>query len=74
MKDLSLHILDIAQNSITAGARHLDLTLTEEAGQIAFTVTDDGCGMSRALLEQDGSSFVSAREKIQKKYDYFSSG
>ena len=45
MKDLSLHILDIAQNSITAGARHLDLTLTEEAGQIAFTVTDDGCGM-----------------------------
>ena len=31
MKDLSLHILDIAQNSITAGARHLDLTLTEEA-------------------------------------------
>lgn len=61
MKDLSLHILDIAQNSITAGARHLDLTLTEEAGQIAFTVTDDGCGMSRALLEQVSDPFTTTR-------------
>ena len=61
MKDLSLHILDIAQNSITAGARHLDLTLTEVAGQIAFTVTDDGCGMSRALLEQVSDPFTTTR-------------
>ena len=32
MKELSLHILDIAQNSISAGARALDLTLAEENG------------------------------------------
>jgi hypothetical protein len=32
VKELSLHILDIAQNSISAGARALDLTLAEENG------------------------------------------
>ena len=42
MKDLSLHLLDIAQNSITAGARRLDLELTEAGETITLTVADDG--------------------------------
>ena len=29
MKELSLHLLDIAQNSIAAGARHVDLGVEE---------------------------------------------
>ena len=33
MKELSLNILDIAQNSIKAGAAHIDITITEELKQ-----------------------------------------
>lgn len=61
MKDLSLHILDIAQNSITAGARRLDLELAEENGQITLTVTDDGRGMAPELLARVCDPFTTTR-------------
>lgn len=32
MKEIALYTLDIAQNSITAQAKRLDITLTEEGG------------------------------------------
>ena len=34
MKELSLHMLDIAQNSIAAGAGHMDLAVEETGGRI----------------------------------------
>ncbi len=61
MKDLSLHILDIAQNSIAAGAGRLDLCLEEEGGHVAMTVTDDGRGMSPELLAQVSDPFTTTR-------------
>lgn len=61
MKDISLHILDIAQNSITAGARRLDLELSEADGWITLTVTDDGCGMSPELLARVCDPFTTTR-------------
>ena len=50
MKELSLHLLDIAQNSIAAGARHVDLTVEEHGGLLQLTVADDGRGMSPEFL------------------------
>ncbi len=62
MKEISLHILDIAQNSITAGAAHLELRLEEESsGRLTLTVTDDGKGMSPELLARVLDPFSTTR-------------
>lgn len=48
MKDLSLHILDIVQNSIRAKAKLIGIEIEELPSQDQFivTITDDGTGMS----------------------------
>ena len=61
MKEIALHILDIAQNSITAGAAHVDIVLAEEGGDIAFTIADDGRGMSPQLLATVSDPFTTTR-------------
>ena len=42
MKEIALYTLDIAQNSITAQAKRLDITLTEEGETITLSIRDDG--------------------------------
>ena len=61
MKELSLHLLDIAQNSIAAGAHHVDLTVEEAGDRITLTVADDGCGMSPEFLAQVTDPFTTTR-------------
>ena len=49
MEDLSLHILDIAENAVAAGATRVLIAVNENAGRDLLTlrVTDNGRGMSR---------------------------
>lgn len=61
MKELSLHMLDIAQNSITAGARHVDLAVEERDGWVTLTVQDDGRGMSPEFLASVTDPFTTTR-------------
>ena len=61
MKELSLHLLDIAQNSIAAGARHVDLTVEEAGGLVRLTVADDGCGMSKEQVARVMDPFFTTR-------------
>ena len=62
MKELSLHLLDIAQNSLAAGAQHLDISLTEDgAGRLEITVSDDGRGMTPELLARVTDPFTTTR-------------
>ncbi|MCL2671664.1 MAG: ATP-binding protein [Clostridiales bacterium] len=61
MKDLSLHILDIAQNSIHAGAKLVEITIKESETRLTLTVRDDGCGMDAELLVQAQSPFGTTR-------------
>jgi anti-sigma regulatory factor (Ser/Thr protein kinase) len=62
MKEIALHLLDIVQNSVTAGAEHVDITFElDSAGVLAMTVKDDGKGMSPELLQRVRSPFATTR-------------
>ena len=61
MKELSLNILDIAQNSVKAGADRIDISLEEGADTLAITITDNGCGMSADFLAAVTDPFTTTR-------------
>jgi hypothetical protein len=48
MEDLSLHVLDIVENAVAAGAKRVRIAITESAARNALSlrVTDDGRGMT----------------------------
>ena len=62
MKELSLNVLDITQNSITAGAKLIEISLTEdENGMLTMRIADDGCGMSQETLRRVIDPFYTTR-------------
>ena len=61
MKELSLNILDIAKNSVTAGASLIEITVTETPEKLTIAVSDNGCGMSPEFVERVRSPFVTTR-------------
>ena len=62
MRDLSLHLLDLAQNSITAGASLVTVRLTlGEDRMLTMELIDDGKGMSPELLARVTSPFATTR-------------
>jgi anti-sigma regulatory factor (Ser/Thr protein kinase) len=63
MRDLSLHILDLAQNSVRAGAKLVEITLSADipADRLAITIRDDGCGMTPEFLAKVRSPFSTTR-------------
>ena len=50
MEDISLHILDIAENSIRAKAKNINIMITEDYKNdlLTLTIEDDGEGMDEA--------------------------
>ncbi len=61
MKELSLNILDIAQNSFTAGATLTEITLTETEESLTISVKDNGCGMDEETLQKVTNPFYTTR-------------
>jgi hypothetical protein len=63
MEDLSLHILDLAQNSIEAGATGIEIDLVEQPAEdrLVIEVRDNGRGMDAAVLEQAADPFYTTR-------------
>ena len=62
MRDLSLHLLDLAQNSISAGASLVSISIVIDAnGMLTFILKDDGHGMPPELLERVKSPFATTR-------------
>ncbi len=68
MEDLSLHILDIADNSLRAGAENVIIRLIEHEaeGLLVLEIEDDGPGMDEENLKQAASPFFSTKDG--KKY------
>ena len=62
MKEIALHLLDIVQNSVKAGAAHVDISFSlGEDGVLVMSVRDDGCGMSPEFVARVRSPFVTTR-------------
>lgn len=62
MRELSLHLMDLAQNSIRAGAMRVEITLKlDREGKLDLAIQDDGCGMSPEVLRQAHSPFGTCR-------------
>ena len=62
MKELSLNILDIAQNSISAGASLIEISIIEDDETMTISVKDNGCGMSKELRETVSDPFTTTRK------------
>lgn len=63
MRDLSLHMLDIVQNSVRAEASlvTIQITIDQERDRLTVGIVDDGCGMSEEMVRQVTSPFVTTR-------------
>lgn len=62
MKELSLNVLDIAQNSVTARATLIEIDIHETDEVLEITVSDNGCGMSKDVLERVCDPFCTSRK------------
>ena len=66
--ELSLHILDIAMNSLTAGAHTVQIMVAEHArrDQLTIRVQDNGRGMDEAMLARVLAAPVSTKRSRKK--------
>ena len=63
MNDLSMHILDIIQNSISAGATRVTLTVDENpaADLLTIVIGDNGRGMTPEQVSRLSDPFFTSR-------------
>lgn len=62
MKELSLNILDIAQNSVKASATEIQILLNETEEILSLEIIDNGCGMSEDFLKNVTNPFSTTRK------------
>jgi signal transduction histidine kinase len=64
MEDLSLHILDIAENSIAAEAGKVEIIIAEdrEKDLLTIEIKDDGKGMDQETLKKAIDPFYTTRK------------
>lgn len=63
MRELSLNILDIAQNSVRANAKNLDIIVTADSiyDWLTIKIDDDGDGMSEEFANRVFDPFTTTR-------------
>lgn len=63
MRELALHVLDLVQNSVEAGAGTITLEIVEDttADRLVIRVTDNGRGMDQDMQRRVRDPFVTTR-------------
>lgn len=64
MEDISLHILDIAENSVRAKAKNIAIMITEDRKNdlLTLTIEDDGVGMDDKTKERALDPFFTTKK------------
>lgn len=64
MREISLHLMDVIQNSIEAGAAFIEINIEENTKDdyIKISIRDDGCGMNKDMLKNVTNPFVTSRK------------
>ncbi len=63
MRELSLNVMDVAQNSVRANAGLVTITVTEsdKSDSLTISIADDGCGMTEEQVSQVIDPFFTTR-------------
>lgn len=63
MEDLSLHILDLVENSIAAKAKEIAISIQEDSREdrLVIEIKDDGMGMDHEVSEKATDPFFTTR-------------
>lgn len=63
VQDLSLHILDIVENSLTAGAGRVEIRIEEDlrTDRMVLEIIDDCCGMDETMVKQALDPFFTTK-------------
>ena len=63
MRELSLNVMDVAQNSVRAEAKVVSITVTESdrEDRLTIEIADDGCGMTEEQVQQVIDPFFTTR-------------
>ncbi|MBE6634794.1 MAG: sensor histidine kinase [Ruminococcaceae bacterium] len=61
MKELSLNILDITENSVKAKATLISITITEDADMLTISIADNGTGMTEETVRNVTDPFYTTR-------------
>ena len=61
MKEISLNILDIAENSVKAGATLTEILVLEKGETLTLVIKDNGSGMTDEVLKTVSNPFYTTR-------------
>ncbi|GAP22927.1 ATP-binding protein [Leptolinea tardivitalis] len=63
MRELALHLLDIAENSVAADAKTIRIEICEDISRdrLSMKVEDDGKGMTEEMVQRVTDPFVTSR-------------
>jgi Histidine kinase-, DNA gyrase B-, and HSP90-like ATPase len=65
MEDLSLHVLDIAENAVVAGASRITILINENEARdiLSIRISDNGPGMTKEALSRALDPFFTTKRK-----------
>ncbi len=63
LQELSLNVLDVAQNSIRAGAKLIEIRISRfvSKNQMTIEIKDNGCGMTKEQVQKVENPFFTTR-------------
>ncbi len=67
MEDISLHLLDILQNSVSAGATLIECCFSRKEDVLSLSVEDNGKGMDEQTLKAAVDPFYTSKAFRKKK-------